>query len=385
MHQRLLAPIFCIPLLISACGGNGPGVNRCATPLSYVTNPFTSGEEAIRHAAEYRADVMMGADNFTVSAVVDTASSNLVVNEKSYDFGVYTGTGKKPFDVDSGAYQSLAINAKDTMVVGCMDNIHTRFALTAKDSEAPNYLGLSYGDPRKRPNEAKTPPFFDQLVQEGKLKDIFSLALCGFLGNSRVVLGGVDEKMKPLMGNFIPIIEKTSYVVPATRMIRADNKKLVTTFPPYDPNSKAGVRTIIDSASAFMLLTPEMARNITDEIKWVANELELLHQFPDGYFRTERASSTKVVKFSSVAHLRQFPSFEITFLGADGQEKRLELSPLHYFKEIDSNDILTRVYAIRESNGDIVLGQPFLENHYTLFDRKNGRIGFGNIDIACAP
>lgn len=376
----ILLMIFWLP----ACSGNRVGSNKCATKLTYTTNQFTSGEQAVREAGQYLASFSMGADDFLVTATVDTAAANLVINANDYEFGADSAAGRQPFIFRNGSNESYAINAKDSLDVGCLADINTRFALASKYSDAKNILGLAYGDPDHRPHEKVSPPFFDQFVKTVGMDDVFSLALCGSRGNSRLILGGVDEDMKGFIGDFIPVIEKTAFVVPAERLKLAHNKRVLASFPHYDPITKTGARTLIDSGSSFLLLPTDMAKTLAEEVKKQANSLDLLQQFPEGFFRTERSTSTKVVHFAHLAQIRQFPSLEIDFRGADGKTKTLEISPLHYFKEMDNKDTLYRTFAVRESHGDVVLGQPFLENHYTFFDRKNATIGFANIGIACA-
>jgi hypothetical protein len=371
-----------VTFYLSACA-KGAGTGFCSTKLMYVTNPYTSGEQAIRHASEYRAHVFTGTNDFMVTAIVDTASANLVINEKSYAFGDETLTGEKSYDFDNGSEKSIAITAKDNFDIACVSDFAARFALTSKDAQTANVLGLAFSDPERHPHERRSPAFIDQLVKEIGFNNVFSLALCGQRGNSRILLGGIDAGMKKFMRSFIPIIEKTAYVVPALSIRLTDNKKIIGNFPDYDPKTKKGIRTIIDSASSFVLLPINLATKVAKIIKDDAQALGHGNFFPDGYFRTERANSTKTIRFSSLAQIRQFPSLEITFMGFDKKIKALELSPLHYFKEMDLKDPLVRAFGIRETGGDVVLGQPFLENHYTYFDRKNKRIGFGNIDLAC--
>lgn len=370
-------------LWLAACAESNRGTSRCRTELTYVTNAFTQGEDALRHASVYQASLAMGSDEYRVEAIIDTASANLVINEKNFATGLDSIMGKKPYVFDNDHEKGAAVNAKDYMDVACIDNASTHFAITAKESNTANYMGLAYSDPKRHDHEAKTPSFFAQLVNNEGLEDVFSLALCGSRSSSWILLGGYDGFMESLIGNFIPIIEKTAYVVPARSIRRADTKAVLGNFPAYDPKTRSGVRTIIDSATSFLLLPTEMAENVASEIAQRADNLGILHQFPSGFFRTERSSSTKTIRFNNLVQLRQFLPLEITFVGDDGKQKALELSPLHYFKEIDTKDPLIRTFAIRETSGDVILGQPFLESHYTYFDRKNSRIGFGNSDIAC--
>lgn len=368
-------------LVLSSC--QPVGVNKCATPLTYQTDPFSAGSQAIYSASNYAAYFPIGNENFFVKAIVDTSSANLVINESAFDFSTTTATGDREYRFDNGYERAIAINAKDQIDIACSTDIATRFSLTTSDVKTKNYVGLAYSDPSRHPQEGTGPSFFDQLVGSGKIRDVFSLALCGQRGNSRLVIGGIDDSMINRIGNFIPVIERSGFVVPAKSLKTTERKTVIGEFPKYDPVHKTGKRTIIDSSSAFLLLPPEMAIEVAKQVATAANGLGLSAIFPDGFFRTERSNATRLVQFFDYAQIRQFPSFDITFEGTDGKDRTLEISPLHYFKEMDTEDPMIRTFAIRESPGDVVLGQPFLENHYVFVDRQNGRIGFGNIDVAC--
>ncbi len=177
-------------LLLIGCGG-GRNTNDCATPLTYVTNPQAVGDDAVRHASEYRLGLFVGADDFVVSALVDTASANLIINESNYDFSADTAVGSAPYVYASGNIKATAIAAKDGFDVACLSNTTSKFALAAKDAATDNIVGLSFPDPAHRPHEKKGPAFFDQLVKNEGITDLFSLALCRSLGPSRLLFGRI--------------------------------------------------------------------------------------------------------------------------------------------------------------------------------------------------
>lgn len=358
------------------CGRSHYGTSTCSTELTYITNRFQN----IDQAAKYQANLLVGEDKDEIAFVLDTNSSSMVVNGKEYEYGVSSVTGNKPYLIDSSVRNSMAINAADKFTSTCAVDVPVRFALTSRSSTMNNTLGVGYPNPQSRTHDRYNLSFLEQLVRTKKYKNEFSLALCGTQGNSHIIFGGIDDHMRGLIGNFIPIIDKNSYSIPAINIRLADSKEILAKFP--SSNSK---KTIIDSSSLFLQLEPKMANALAKKIQSEAESLNLSEYFPVGFFRTERANAIKTIKFQNLSQLRQFSSFEITFLGTDGQEKALELSPLHYFKEIDQANPLVRTLAIRETNNDIILGQPFLESNYTYFDRKNGRIGFANSQLACLP
>ena len=371
-------------LVLVGCTKNPPGINQCATNLSYVTNATTIGDDAIKGAAKYLAKITLGSDEDVVHLKLDTGSSNLIINASNFSYGDDTITGQKAYVYDSGTNRSIAINAQDEIGLGCFDDIKAKFSLTAKDDSAENVLGLGFGDKERLPHEAQVPAFFGQLVKNTDANNLFSLALCGYKPTSHVLFGGVDQRMKGLVGKFVPIIERSAFVVPAETLRLMDSKKVIGKFDQYDPESKTGIKTYLDSGTAFLLLPPKMAQNFATVVSARAEELGFANSISPNFYRTARSVSTTTARFESEAQIRQFPRFEITFQGADGTTKALELSPRHYLKPMHPHDPLQRTFAVRESNDDTVLGQPFLENHYLVFDRKNNAVGFGNIDVACA-
>jgi len=317
-------------LLLGACAGQ-KGVSPCATDLEYITNINTYGIDTLTQSSAYMASLFVGADDSYISAKLDTGSSELVVNEDDFVAGVNTQLGKNGYSFNHGNKSTVAINAVDSMQIGCSATIDTRFAITSKNLATGNILGLAFGDTERLAHEAFNKPFFDQLVKSNGFKDVFSLSLCASRARSHVLFGGIDT----------------------------------------------GV--------SFNLFPTEMAERAAEKVIARAKELGLYNKLPHGFFRTERSANSSVTRFRNLAQIRQFPSFEITFEGADGNIKALELSPLHYFKEMSNFDPLVRSFGIRESKGPIVLGQPFLENHYIVIDRKNALIAFGDINYACSP
>src|SRR5271170_2233797 len=87
--------MFFIVFLPSCLDGNR-GTSRCRTHLSYKTNPYTQGDQAIRQASVYWASFNLGSSSYSVDAIIDTASGNLVVNQNGFTTGNESITGENP-------------------------------------------------------------------------------------------------------------------------------------------------------------------------------------------------------------------------------------------------------------------------------------------------
>ncbi len=367
-----LALFFLITVNFFGCYSNKPKGNFCSQDLIYETNTNTAGENAIKESAKYSINLYLGQDNQAVLASVDTATENLIIDAKDF---AGTNTTKDSFVYNSGSSLSLASISRDEVDMVCGVNIRTNMLISASEYSVPNTLGLGFG------NKKNNKSFFGQLVKDYNYPDMFSLALCGFKGRSNIILGGYDHKVD--VRTIIPIIEKSSFVMPAVKILLADSKRSLGNFPKYDPLTKTGIKTILDSASAFLLLPVDMAERVVNEITTKASDIGIIDAFPSNFFSTQRGSTTKTIRFANEEQIRQFPKFEIEFLSIDGQKKYLELSPEYYFKAMDKEDPLVRTFAIRHTQSEVVLGQPFMENHYMLFDRQKGLVSFGDIDQAC--
>lgn len=359
--------------LISGCAKHH---NQCQSRLLYNTNPFTQGEVSLKKTSYYEIPLYVGENNDRVLALLDTTSSQLVINNKDMDIGLHTIVDKQHININNNDIKY----AQDDFDVACIEDMQVKFLLTAKEADFDNSFGLAFMDMNN--NDKNHVPFFKQITQQYNIFDAFSLSMCGIRNNSYIHFGGYKKEWASLLGNFIPIIEKTAYVVKALTLRRSDNKILLGKFPDYDKNDSSS-KTIISSASSFLLLPRDMADHIAYEINKRAESLGLSHLFIEGYFNTQRSSSIKIAKFNSLLDIKQFPGLEISFQGVDDNIKNLEISPLNYFKAIDENNPLLRIFAIRESVDSIILGQPFLESYYTYFDLKNGRIGFMASEISC--
>jgi len=345
----------------------------CKEKLIFTTDKNVTGEEAMRKAATYNLSFTYGERNTPATAILTTTNSSLAINKKEYSPSRSSILGNNAFIFNYGAISTNAIKAKDHISLFCAENIPTGFNLMEKNALLPNLVGLGYSDIDEHSN-FPSKSFFDQLIENQGFDNKFSLQLCGNYGPSEIMIGGVDPKIKDTLRDFIPIKEKSEFVVPALYIRTSNDKRILANF---------GTRTVIDTGTAFTVLPRKMAEIIRDEIISRAQELGIADEFPKDFFRLERVSTPKMVRFASLKQVRQFPTFEIAFSGLDGKKKYLLMQPMNYFKEMDPLDPNFRAFGFRETDGEARLGQSFLENYYIFVDRKNGIIGFGDIDKAC--
>ena len=359
--------LYFMLLSLISCYSQSPKTAFCKHKLIYETDYNTAGEKAFKEGASYKANIFAGENNDLFWVNIDTAAKDLVLGEPQSDS--LENTAEIPYNYGSSLVPIYPQKKNIDLVCGL--NLHTDVLVSPKEYSTPNVLGLSY---------AKN-SFFDQLVKNYNYEDMFSLALCGFNKGSFIILGGYDSSV-PIISS-IPIIEKSYFVVPALKLLLSDSKRVIGEFPRYDIDKKSGRKTILDSSSAFLLLPVEIAQEMLKEIISTADNIGIINAFPYNFFNTDRGSGIKLVKFADANQIRQFPTFEIEFLGLNNKKEYLDIKPEYYFKAMDKKDPLMRAFSIRHTQSDIVLGQPFMENYYMVFDRENGIVNFGDIAKVC--
>ena len=364
--MKLFLLYIVVMISLISCYTQSPKTTFCKNKLIYETNSNSAGEAAIKEGAAYKINLFTGDNNESVFANIDTAAKDLVLQET--DEGL---TQNNEIIYHHGSSLIPVYPQKKEIDFVCGLDLNTDILVSSKEYSIPNVLGLSYANNS----------FFDQLVQSYNYENMFSLALCGFKKGSFIILGGYDDSINII--SRIHIIEKSSFVVPALKMLLADSKRVIGEFPHYDKNTKNEPKVILDSASTFLLLPVNIAQEMLKEIISTADKIGIINAFPYNFFNTDRGSGIKLVKFDNHNQIRQFPTFKIEFLGLNGKKEYLDIKPEYYFKTMEPKDELLRTFAIRHTQSDIVLGQPFMENYYMVFDRENGIISFGDINKAC--
>ncbi len=71
----------------------------------------------------------------------------------------------------------------------------------------------------------------------------------------------------------------------------------------------------------FLFISPRNAERAAEEVIARAKELGLYNRLPNGFFALIDPRVIAPRDFNNLAQIRQFPSFEITFRGSDGNIK----------------------------------------------------------------
>ncbi|XP_072342616.1 beta-secretase 1 isoform X2 [Scyliorhinus torazame] len=307
----------------------------------------------------YYVEMTIGTPPQKLNILVDTGSSNFAVGAAAHPFlkryyrrnlsNTYRDLRKSVYvPYTQGKWEGEL--GTDIVCVPHGPNVSVRAniaAITESDkffingSNWEGILGLAYAE-IARPDE-NLEPFFDSLVKQTRVPNIFSLQLCGTgfsfndsdsassVGGS-MIIGGVDSSL--YLGNiwFTPIRKEWYYEVIIVKI---------------EINGR--------------------------DLNLDCKETE---KFPDGFWLGEQL----VCWQAGTTPWHIFPTISLYLMGeATNQSFQITILPQQYLRPVE--DVATSQddcykFAISQSTTGTVMGAVIMEGFYVVFDRAHKRIGF---------
>ncbi|KAL0626855.1 Beta-secretase 1 [Plecturocebus cupreus] len=236
-------------------------------------------------------------------------------------------------------------------------------------------LGLAYAE-IARPDDSLE-PFFDSLVKQTHVPNLFSLQLCGAgfpLNQSEVlasvggsmIIGGIDHSLYTGSLWYTPIRREWYYEVIIVRVeINGQDLKMDCKEYNYD-------KSIVDSGTTNLRLPKKVFEAAVKSIK-AASSTE---KFPDGFWLGEQL----VCWQAGTTPWNIFPVISLYLMGeVTNQSFRITILPQQYLRPVE--DVATSQddcykFAISQSSTGTVMGAVIMEGFYVVFDRARKRIGF---------
>ncbi|GAB6018642.1 Beta-site APP-cleaving enzyme [Chamberlinius hualienensis] len=349
-------------------------------------------QEAImkgRPGQGYYITINVGTPPQKINVLVDTGSSNFAVagtpnpfivnNFKPNESQTFKYTGTRVFapytqgswEGDLGTDIVGFSNAPELSVSSYVATITKSENFFINGSNWQGILGLAY-PPIARPNPSTT-PFFDKLVNEKQVSNVFSLQFCGqsYDINSTggvMVLGGVDPKLYTGDITYAPLHREMYYEVVLTEVMVGD------TVVPVDCKELNIDKAIVDSGTTSFRL-PRLVFEKTVEI--FKTETHLADPVPDEFW----SGNAVMCWLSGNGPINLFPHLQISIAHSPNTTFTLEIPPQQYLRYVGDilNPLWTRScyrFAIDPSDSGAVLGTVTLEGFYLIFDRQNKRVGF---------
>ncbi|XP_042330374.1 beta-secretase 1 isoform X1 [Sceloporus undulatus] len=341
----------------------------------------------------YYLEMALGSPPQKLNILVDTGSSNFAVGAAPHPFlrRYYRRQLSSTYrDLRKGVYVPYTQGkwqgelGTDLVAIPHGPNVTVRAniaAITDSDkffingSNWEGILGLAYAE-IARPDDSLE-PFFDSLVKQTQVPNIFSLQLCGagFLPNDTealasvggsMIIGGIDPSLYRGSVWYTPIRKEWYYEVIIVK-IEINGQDLQMDCKEYNYD-----KSIVDSGTTNLRLPKKVFDAAVKSIKTASST----EKFPDGFWLGEQLVCWQVG--TTPWHI--FPVISLYLMGeTTNQSFRISILPQQYLRPVE--DVATSQdecykFAISQSSTGTVMGAVIMEGFYVVFDRARRRIGF---------
>ncbi|KAK2881629.1 hypothetical protein Q8A67_018897 [Cirrhinus molitorella] len=341
----------------------------------------------------YYIEMAVGTPPQKLNILVDTGSSNFAVGAAAHPFLhryyhrslslSYRDLGRSVYvPYTQGRWEGEL--GTDLVSIPHGPNVSLRAniaAITQSDrffingSNWEGILGLAYAE-IARPDETLE-PFFDSLLRQTSVPNVFSLQLCGAgftqnysAGSSTVggsmIIGGLDPSLYVGELWYTPIRREWYYEVIIVR-IEVNGQDLNMDCKEYNYD-----KSIVDSGTTNLRLPRKVFQAAVKAIE-AASSTE---QFPSGFWLGEQL----VCWQAGTTPWHIFPVISLYLMSENrNQSFRISILPQQYLRPVE--DVASAQedcykFAVSQSSTGTVMGAVIMEGFYVVFDREHKRIGF---------
>ncbi|XP_015283602.1 PREDICTED: beta-secretase 2 [Gekko japonicus] len=337
----------------------------------------------------YYLEMLLGTPPQKLNILVDTGSSNFAVaGAPNADVASYFDTKK------SSTYWSLGteVTVKYTQgswtgtlgtdVITMPKGINGTYTINiATIFQSDNFflkgvkwhgiLGLAYSVLAKPSSSVET--FFDSLVSQAKIPNIFSLQMCGAglpvsgsgTSGGSLILGGIEPSLYEGEVWYTPIKEEWYYQVEILKLeVAGQNLNL-------DCREYNKEKAIVDSGTTLLRLPEKVFSAVVDAIV----RTSLIQEFSPGFWIGAQLACWGIME----EPWAMFPKISIYLRDENSSSSfRITILPQLYIQPVLETDQNLKCYrfGISSSTNALVLGATVMEGFYVIFDRAQKKVGF---------
>ncbi|XP_074002869.1 beta-secretase 2 [Numenius arquata] len=337
----------------------------------------------------YYLEMLIGTPPQALNILVDTGSSNFAVagvpdpDVTSYFNTELSSTYKSQgIDVTVKYSQGSWTGVLGTDVITIPKGIDGSYTINiATILESENFflpgvkwhgiLGLAYDALAKPSSSVET--FFDSLVRQAKIPNIFSLQMCGAglpvsgsgTNGGSLVLGGIEPSLYQGDIWYTPVKEEWYYQVEILKLeVGGQNLEL-------DCREYNADKAIVDSGTTLLRLPQKVFSAVVQAIAHTS----LIQEFSSGFWTgSQLACWDKTERPWSL-----FPKLSIYLRDENSSRSfRISILPQLYIQPIlgIGENLQCYRFGISSSTNALVIGATVMEGFYVIFDRAQRRVGF---------
>lgn len=336
----------------------------------------------------YYLEMMIGTPPQALNILVDTGSSNFAVaGAPDPDIATYYHSDW------SSTYQSLGVDVTVRYTQGSWSGVLGKDVIRVKglnesfvvniasimESESffmpqinwQGILGLAYRTLAKPSSTVET--FFDSLVEQEKIPDIFSMQMCGAglpttgtgPNGGSLVMGGIEPSLYTGDIWYTPITEEWYYQVEILKF-EVGGLNLNLDCTEYNAD-----KAIVDSGTTLLRLPDKVFNAVVDGII----QTSLIENFNNEFWTGSQLACWEKTE----EPWAYFPDLSIYLRDVNATMSfRLTIKPQLYIQSVVTfrEDLNCYRFGISSSSNALVIGATVMEGFYVIFDREEKRVGF---------
>lgn len=370
--------------------GDGKGLSLATDPTGQVNFLDMVNNLQGDSGRGYYIEMAIGTPGQTVNILVDTGSSNFAVAAAPHPFithyfntelsSTYVSTGRTVtvrytqgnWEGDLGIDHVSIPNGPNGTVTINIAAILSSEGFFLPGINWQGILGLAY--PMLARPDSSVEPFFNSVVKQLDIPDVFSLEMCGagrtaatsteLLGGS-LILGGLEPTLYRGTVWYTPIIEEWYYQVEVLKLEVGD-QNLDLDCKEYNMD-----KAIVDSGTTLLRLPVNVFNAVVDAIM----RSSLIQDFSAGFW-----DGTKLACWlKGETPWRFFPNLSIYLRATNtSQSFRITILPQLYIQPVTDVDGTLDCFrfGVSSSANGLVIGATVMEGFYVVFDRAQRRLGF---------
>ncbi|XP_061916353.1 beta-secretase 2 [Entelurus aequoreus] len=369
---------------------DGKGLSLATDPSGQVNFVDMVGNLQGDSGRGYYIEMLIGTPGQQLNILVDTGSSNFAVAAASHPFIThFFNTALSTSFTSAG--QTVAVRYTQGNWMGELGvdavsipkgpngtvTINIAAILSSEGFFLPGInwqgiLGLAY--PMLARPDASVEPFFNSVVKQLGIPDVFSLQMCGtgILASSSagapggsLIMGGAEPSLYRGSIWYTPIVEEWYYQVEVLKLEVGD-QNLELDCREYNMD-----KAIVDSGTTLLRLPVNVFNAVVDAI----TRSSLIQDFSSGFW-----DGTKLACWMrGDTPWRFFPKLSIYLRDTNASQSfRITILPQLYIQPITDVDGTLDCYrfGVSSSANGLVIGATVMEGFYVVFDRAQRRLGF---------
>jgi len=191
-----------------------------------------------------------------------------------------------------------------------------------------------------------------------------------------LILGGINDTLYSGEIQYTPIVNASYYSVELLDIFFANKSLSISDLP----------LAIVDSGTTLFYITPDIYSAMQ---QFMFEQCPYLPDLPGLCAGGKPVTLSTIFNDTTCWHIdadtfKLYPDFDFVFRGNSSQNTTLKFTAEYYFLgTVSSDGVPCSMFSIKSAPStsftEIIMGDLFMQQYYTIFDRTNQRMGFATV------